>query len=263
MINTVYSNSCSFGAPLQGHKIYPDYIAEKFNADLVNQGVDGSCNRRIIRNSLRDLIELSASRQNILALIGLSFVSRTELWQPDLPAADRDGHFHSIIVDHNKISWKEKGLIETIVPNISELARPSVKEYYKQWLLHLSLESEVTNLLTDLIMFTGWARSKKIDYLVFCNTNTLPGEPQVGLTSPFVHSLHQTVSNDKNIIDLWQFSFKDYALSNNFIPKDSHVFGIHGHPNADAHRSFADFLTNNFLPGTTQNSCYNDIRHYD
>ena len=247
MINTVYSNSCSFGAPNQGHKVYADYVAEKFNATVINQGIPGSCNRRIIRSTLRDLIDLSSTQQNILALIGLSFVSRTELWQPDLPPVKNDGHFHPIIVDHNKISWKEKGLIDTIVPNISDFARSSIKEYYKQWLLHLSLESEVTNTLTDLVMFTGWARSKNIQYLIFCNTNTFPGEPQVGVTSPFVSNLYQTVLKDHNIINLWQFSFKDHALDNKFVPKDHNIYGIHGHPGADAHQSFGNFLSSTLV----------------
>lgn len=244
MIDTVYSNSCSFGAPCQAHKVYAEFVAEKLRAKLVNQGVPGSCNRRIIRSSLRDLLELSTIHKNILVLLGLSFISRTELWQPDLPPAGTDGHFHPIIIDHNKISWKEKGLIDTVVPNIHELASPSIKEYYKQWLLHLSLESEVTNLLTDLVMFTGWAKSNNIRYLIFSNVNTLPGEPQVGLTSPFIASLHRTILNDKNIIDLWKFCFKDHALSNNFVPKDVDVYGIHGHPNADAHNLFGDLLSN-------------------
>lgn len=242
MFDTIYSNSCSFGAPDQGHKVYADHIAEKFNAKLINQGVAGSCNRRIIRSSLRDLIDLHETSQNILMLIGLSFVSRTELWQTDLPPLNNDGHFHPIIIDHQKISWKEKGLIDTIVPNVSDYARLPIKEYYKQWLIHLSLESEVTNLLTDLIMLTGWAKSKNIKYLVYCNTNTLPGEPQVGLTSPFIANLFQTVLNDKHIIDLWNFSFKDYALSCKFIPKDYNIYGEHGHPNAEAHQSFAHLL---------------------
>lgn len=247
MIDLVYSNSCSFGAPNQGHKVYADYVAENFGAKLINNGIPGSCNRRIIRSALRDLLGLQSTEQQILALVGLSFISRTELWQSDLSPVGDDGHFRPIIIDHDKISWKEKGLIDTIVPNIHEFARSAVQEYYKQWLAHLSLESEVTNLLTDLIMFTGWLQSKNIKYLIFCNTDTFPGEPQVGLTSPFISSLHQTVCTDKNLLNFWEFSFKDYALSNNFTPKDADRFGIHGHPGADAHQLFGNFLSDTLM----------------
>lgn len=244
MVDLIYANSCSFGAPNQGHKVYADHVAEKLNARLINQGISGSCNRRIIRSSLRDLMGLSSAKSGkILVLLGLSFMSRTELWQPDLPAANNDGHFHPITVEHNKISWKDKGLIDTFVPNISELARPAIKEYYKQWLLHLSQESETTNLLTDVIMFTGWLKSHNMRYLIFNNTNVLPGEPQVGLTSPFISSLCQAVLDDKNILNFWEFSFKDFALSNNFVPKDYEKYGIHGHPGAEAHKLFGDFLS--------------------
>jgi hypothetical protein len=166
MFDLVYSNSCSFGAPDQGHKIYADHVSEKLSVKLINKGKPGSCNRRIIRSSLRDLSEI-IDQKNILALIGLTFVSRTELWQSDLPSQDNDGHFCSIIVDYAKINWKEKGLIDTIVDDIWKLAKPSLQDYYKNWLLHLSMEAEVTNLLTDIIMFTGWCKSKNIRYLSY------------------------------------------------------------------------------------------------
>lgn len=243
MFDLIYANSCSFGAPGQHHKIYPEYVSENFRTDLINKGVPGSCNRRIIRSSLRDLNEITG-KKNILVLLGLTFVSRTELWQPDLPAQDNDGHFHSITVDHDKIDWKKNGLVNTIVNDVWKLARPEIKNYYKNWLLHLSMESEVTNLLTDIIMFTGWCRAKNITYLIFANTDILPDDSKVGYDSPFISTLKETIIEDQNILDLWTFSFKDYALSNNFKPKDYYKFGDSGHPGAGAHQLFGQLLIN-------------------
>lgn len=89
----VYSNSCSFGAP-QEHIIYPDIVAKELNGTLVNDGTPGSCNRRIIRSSIRSLINIRKDYNGpLLALVGLSFISRTELWQPHLSVADNDGTF--------------------------------------------------------------------------------------------------------------------------------------------------------------------------
>lgn len=241
MFDLVYTNSCSFGAADQGHKIYPEYVATALDAQLVNRGLPGACNRRIIRTSLRDLNELH-DKKNILALLGLTFVSRTELWQLDLPPQDNDGHFHSIIVDHSKVDWQKNGLINTVVNNIWTLARPTIKDYYKNWLLHLNMESEVVNLLVDLIMFTGWCKANNIQYLIFENTNTLPDDSKVGYNCSFVSSLRQTIAQDQDVLDLWNFSFKDFALANHLKPKDYDKYGEHGHPGPEAHLLFGNIL---------------------
>jgi len=240
----IYSNSCSFGASGQGHLVYSDHVASKCKGALVNRGIPGSCNRRIVRSALRDLNELKTDNKNILVLLGLTFVSRTELWQTDLPAYDNDGHFNSITVDHSKLSWREKGLIDTIFTNISDYARDSVREYYKNWLVHYQPEAEVTNLLTDLLMFTGWCRDQNIKYLIFSNVNVLPGDDCVGYNSPFISSLYDTINQDKHILNLWQFSFKDFALAHGLQPKDCHLYADHGHPGEEAHALFGNFLYN-------------------
>ncbi len=237
----IYSNSCSFGAPDQGHKVYADHVAEKLNATLINNGWSGSCNRRIIRNSLRDLDQIK-TKKDILVLIGLSFISRTELWQPEIQAFDTDGHFHSVTVDNKKINWSKNGLINTIIPDIHKYARPAVQDYYKNWLVHFHPESEVTNLLTDLVMFTGWCRSYNIKYIIFNNVNVLPDDNQIGYNSPFISSLYDTINQDKNILDLWNFSFKDYAFLHNLRAKDYELYGMHGHPGPEAHNLFGKFL---------------------
>lgn len=237
----VYSNSCSFGAPNQGHPIYPDYVADEYSATLINRGKEGSCNRRIIRSSLRDLTELKDS-DDVIALIGLSFVSRTELWQPWIDAVDTDGHFFPMIVDHKKINWSIKGLIDTVVPDIHKLADSRIQEYYKNWLLHYHPESAITDLLTDIIMFCGWADSKNIKYLIFSNVDVLPGIDKVGYDSPFIQSLQKEIISNKNIIDPWNFSFGGYSLSQGLMPKDYQLYNTHGHPGDKAHKLFGEFL---------------------
>jgi hypothetical protein len=65
----VYSNSCSFGAPGQGHRVYADYVEETFDASLINQGKPSSCNRRILRTSLRDLIQIKQEHKKFADLL--------------------------------------------------------------------------------------------------------------------------------------------------------------------------------------------------
>lgn len=245
----VYSNSCSFGA-VQGHTIYPDVVAENVSAQLINRGANGSCNRRIIRTTLRDLNELK-SKDNVLLLLGLTFISRTEIWRSELSANNNDGHFYSIRSNYSNFNWSLQGLVDTIVPNIHEHTDPNVKDYYREWLAHFNPEAEVTNLLTDILMLTGWCKSNNIQYVVFSNVDFLPDHNKVGYTSPFLHSLRTSVEQDPNIINPWEFSFSTYALDAGFIPKDSNLFGKHGHPDKDAHVMFGNYLIDHIRKNNT------------
>jgi hypothetical protein len=237
----LYSNSCSFGAP-QDHKVYGNFVAEHFDAKFINSGVPGSCNRRIIRTSLRDLLSLKDIDQ-CYALIGLSFIGRTELWQPTKLPDATDGHFHPIKVNHHLLDWSN-GLINTVVPNISDYAETEVRDYYKNWLIHFNPESVVTDLLTDLLMFTGWARNNQVRYVIFSNVDVLPSSDKIGYTSPFISSLVAELQQDKNVIDPWTFSFGTHALSQGFVPKDHNKYGVHGHPGYAAHQMFGQYLIN-------------------
>jgi len=239
----VYSNSCSFGAPDQEHKIYPGIIAEKMSGKLYNDGMSGSCNRRIIRTSLRSLIELKESYSDILALIGLTFIGRTELWQPHLQTKQfSDGDFHSI---HSEaianLDWSG-GFFTKMYPDIYKLAHPEVMDYYKNWLLHFSKEAAVTELLSDIIMLYNFAIHNDIKILIFSNCQKFPILPDVDREAPFLKSLVKYAKLKTNIIDPWEFSFADFALELGHLPKDKEVYGIHGHPNEQAHIDFSEYL---------------------
>lgn len=232
----VYSNSCSFGSTTN-HLIYPEIISTALSGELVNSGKPGCCNRRIIRTALRNLIELKQQNKDIIALIGLTFISRTELWQPMLAPIDNDGNFHSITISHRLLDWS-KGL-DTTIPDIFKYADKHVADYYKWWLFHYNPEAEITNLLTDLIMFKQWCVSNKIKYLIFSNVDLLP---EIDLNAPFISGLVKELLQDPSVIDPWKFSFGTYALSKGHIPKDFNLYGKHGHPNQYAHLDFAQHL---------------------
>jgi len=235
----VYSNSCSFGAP-QEHITYGEYVSNHLGGEFINKGIQGSCNRRIIRTTLRDLNELKSSNKEIIALVGLTFLSRTELWREDLDVNDNDGHFHSLTINHSNLSWKDG--LNTEHKDVHKYIDSSVSGYYKEWLYHYNRESAMTELLTDINMLVGWLNNHNIRYSIFSNVDKLEGEEFIGYTSPFISSLRSSIENDKNIIDLWNFSFGSYSLENGFKPKDEELYGIHGHPNEDAHKTFGKYL---------------------
>jgi hypothetical protein len=248
-MDLVYSNSCSFGAPGQGHQIYSNVVSDQYSSELVNRGERGACNRRIIRTTLRDLTDLKEAYNDILVLIGFTFLSRTETWRPDLPAAGNDGHFHSLTVNHSKIDWTN-GLNDTIVTDIHKLADPEVSEYYKQWLLHYDREAAMTDLLTDIVMLAGWLKQNNINYLMFSNVDCFDGDDLIGYNSPFLNNLRLTVEQDPCIINPWNFSFGTYALENGHEPKDARLYGKHGHPGEQAHQMFGNYLLE-YLNGCT------------
>jgi len=237
----VYSNSCSFGS-IQEHVIYPELVSTELKGKLLNEGIPGSCNRRIIRSSIRSLIDIRKHHIGpVLALIGLTFISRTELWQPHLPSNGNDGDFHPITsLSIKKLDWST-GLVNT-KHNVYEYADSEVKNYYKQWLLHFSKEAEVTNLLTDIIMFESFAKSNGIDCLIFCNCQKFPSLPEVSTSAPFLNSLVEFSYTKNSIIDLWNFSFADFALDNGYQPKDYLKYGANGHPGKVAHEKFGFHL---------------------
>ena len=239
----VYSNSCSFGEPKQGHEIYPEIIASYFNADLVNKGRAGSCNRRIIRSTLRDLLDITQSNPDteIMCLVGLSFIARTELWQPLIPAIDNDGNFHPIKVGHARLDWTG-GLIDTLVKDIHLALPEHTQEYYRQWLIHMSKEAIITDLMADIAMFKDFCQHNHVKLLLWSNAQLWPCMPEVDVQDIFLRTFVQHVVGDPSVIDPWNFCFLDYALSLGHRPRDEHKYGTTGHPGAAAHADFARYL---------------------
>lgn len=238
----IYSNSCSFGLPPQKNPPYSTLIAEKLSASVINCGRGNSCNRRIIRTSLRDLIELKQkSNDRILVLMGLSDFFRTELWQPNIPAVDNDGNFHPLSV---KTDYRIKNFYSGNVDEVYNNTDHSVRDYYRQWLLHQSKEALMTDLVTDIIMFVNWCQHNNINCLVWNNAKTWPDIKEVNYEDIFLKSLSQTLQTNLNVIDPWNFSFVEWALSLGHRPYDEDRYGEWGHPGPVAHRELAQHLLN-------------------
>lgn len=238
----VYSNSCSFGLPPLSQPAYSDLIAKNLSATAINRGRPGSCNRRIIRSSLRDLIELKQeSNSRILALIGLSYFFRTELWQPNIPAIDNDGNFHPISINQAHVI-KTNNYYSGDIDDAYNNTESSVRDYYRQWLLHESKEALITDLITDIIMFINWCSVNDISCLVWNNAVPWPGLPEVNCKDIFLKSLSQNLLAHPSIIDPWNFSFIDWAKSLGHVPYDANIHGEHGHPDHLAHNDLAEHL---------------------
>ncbi len=238
----VYVNGDSYPCLSDG-KRYSEFLAEYYSCDVLNNSIRGSCNSRIFRTSLRDLIDLkNQNYNNIKAIISLSFVIRTELWDETIKNNKfiNDGEFTSIQpVSGN--NWFNNKLASV---------NSDYKEFCKQFLYHYNIEAEITKLLQNIILFSSWCKVNNVDYVIFSG----PLQEPIDLTAPFVKSFYDIVSTDNNVLNLFEFSFTEWCLNNNFIPITKNLTQeIHGktynvgHHGESAHRAFAEFLFENYL----------------
>jgi hypothetical protein len=212
--------------------VYGKFIADTLGSKFVNRGRSGSCNSRIMRTSVRDLIKLRNENpaEKIQALISLSTIYRHETWtRENNHPEDQDGHFKSF------------------QPSIAtEVYAKEQKEFGKQWVIHYNDEAEQTNLLWQVLMFTKTLKMYDIDYLIWWGALVGVIKP-IDYSGPFIKDFYQEFKKDKNILSFEDFGFCSWCNDQGHVPFDQ--IGDHGlgHHSPDAHRAFADYLLENYL----------------
>ena len=236
----VYVNGDSYTKISDG-KCYSDFLAEHFGCSSINAAINGSSNSRIFRTSLRDLIELKQTHEDIVAVISLTFPSRTELWDQDITNNKfiNDGEFVSIQTTRSKRWFYDK---ESVQPS-------QYQSYINEWLRWYNIEAETVNLLKEILLLTTWCKHSKIKYVI---VSGILQEP-VDLESPFIRSLYLKVSKDPDVIDIFSESFTEWCLVRGHTPIDDFTQEIHGktyiigHHGEAAHKDFSKFLFENYL----------------
>ena len=221
----VYANSDSYGISSTG-KTYVDFIGEQISATkIINAGLGGSCNQRILRTSVRDLLELKKHNEEVLVLIGLGDQARSELWS--VYEQGNDGHFSSF------------------QPNSTNLYTNTQKDYVRNWYMLADDEATITNLYFMLTMFTTFLSSMGFRYLIWAGPMTYK---PVDFSAPFIKSFGNTIHNNPNILDFYDFSFSKYcSIIKKHIPFDEKQFGIYGHHTEAAHKDFAEYIVRTYL----------------
>lgn len=148
-IQRLYANGCSFTADTKVKPGYAEMLAKQFQLECQNAGKPGSCNRRIVRSTLRDAINLDSSS---LVLLQLTFLHRTEKFSE--PDGVNDWKFDS------------QDYFESVKP-INDHQEPSNARYARNFIEHFDERAESTNLTADLLMLTSYLRLKSIPYFVF------------------------------------------------------------------------------------------------
>jgi hypothetical protein len=236
----VYVNGDSYSVVSDG-KRYSEFLGESLGCEVVNNAVSGSCNARIIRTSLRDLIELKQQEEKIIAVLSLTFIMRTELWDMQHQVArfrnSNDGDFVSVTPTASKSWFSSK-----------EDYTDKYKEFSKQFLTWYNIEAETVNLVSQLILLKGWCDAHDIRLVIF----TGPLQEPIDMTAPFIESLIRELPSN-SIIDPFSFSFTEWCTSNGFKAIDDYTQEIHGrvldigHHGEAAHKAFAEFLIEKYI----------------
>ena len=232
-----YSNE-NYHESLVG-KTYAHVVGAHCNGFTINNAISGSCNRRIIRTTVHDMIQQRKLNptQPIIVLLGLSFELRSELWideiQSNLRSEESNLRTH---VFSKQVSWRDNLLnnadIET--DNPYELNEKFFKKYSEGRAFFFSPYQERINLLTDLIMLRALFEKLNVNFLIFQS----PKEEK--LESDYLLDFFKNeIATDNRIMDLETFGFTDWCHKQNFTPLDMlDSLGI-AHYGPDAHEAFA------------------------
>lgn len=220
----VYANGCSYSTPGRSRKVHANYIADEVNGFLINNSIPGSCNRRIIRTSLYDIIEQKKINptQKFIAIISLTFELRSELWL-ESRVTEKEKEQESNFVTH------------TFTDNNKHIPHTKFfKKYSEGRAYYYSAYAERINLLTDLLMFTATCNKYNVNYLIF----------QAPMAEKLEHEhvldfFKKEIKQDTRIFDLETFGFLDWACEKKFNPLDMLDTPEIAHYNSDAHKAFA------------------------
>lgn len=216
----IYANSDSYGVSGTTAIRYPEALGELLNTSVINRGENGSCNRRIIRTTVRDLCEMQ--NDVTLAVICLAPLTRGEWWNEDKVPTDNDGHFESFQIHSPRLS--------------DSPCRPFAESWYRLY----NDEAEQTNLFLEILLFKNWLKSRNIPYLIFSGNNATI--KKIDPEDVFLRSFYHDIREDAGVLDLYDFSFCKFCLDQGHIPYDHEQYGGHGHHAEAAHRDFAQHL---------------------
>lgn len=241
----IYCNGDSYSDeayhPSLYNKTYASVVAAELNGFAINKAIRGSCNRRIIRTTVHDLIhqrELNQD-QEIIALIGLSFELRNEYWVEEINSLPNRTAEESNFVSHvfsSKSDWKSLLLFNSLEDTrVSGLIDKKYHDFYSQGrAFFYSPYAERNNLLCDLLMLKALMESLKIKFLVF------QSPPAETLASEYLVDFFKTrLYQDERFFDLEKFSFVEWCADNKFKPLDYPNRLEIAHYGTDAHEQFA------------------------
>ena len=228
-ITNLYTNGCSF--TYDNHiyydlkeKSYGDLLAKKYNLSYQNNALPGSCNRRIIRNTLRDALNLDSTT---LVIVQLSLLSRTE--KSYTPGQNNEWKMN------NKQTTEEYH--ESIKENPEEKLN---NEYFLMHMRYFDEKAAITDIAADLIMLTAFLQNKGIPYYIF------PYQPMVSTKAAESlknDAIQKYLSRDPRIMNILTDSLVTRLGSGDFFYDGRGImYGQIGHLHPAGHVKCADIL---------------------
>ena len=219
-IQHIYANGCSFTfdnyIQLELNELcYPEILAKNLGIGCTNAAQPGSCNRRIIRNTLRDSLSFDSTT---LVLVQLTFISRTE--KPVLEEIQSTNEEY-----HESIKGTEADVFS--------------QKYFKTFMQFFNSKAEFTNLAADIIMLTGYLQSKNIPYLVFPYVQ-LNTQPSLSISND---RLQQALAKDSNVLNILFDSLCKRLGPGEWYYDSAHLDGNGHHRAAEI---LQDLLSNQF-----------------
>jgi hypothetical protein len=218
MINHLYVNGCSFVCDntIPDDEHFVAYMAQRHGWTYTNAGFPGSCNRRIIRSTLKHSLEFDSTTQ---VIVSLSLLSRTEIniyhnWDPTVPRMPDEDWFQGIKSDHTGEQFRD---------------------YREAWIRNFNDYGEIIDLAADVLMLTSHLRLRNIPYLIYSYCPRLiPPRLQSMLKQ---HTVFQELRKDPNVLDLFEDSLCARLAAGNWW-----YDGVNGHLDSAGHVRVADVL---------------------
>jgi hypothetical protein len=221
------------------NNVYPNFVAKECNGFVINSAIRGSCNRRIIRTTLHDMIQQRSLNptQKIIALIGLSFELRAEVWADHITASNPEESNFVTHIFTKQLNWRENLLNDQSIesPNRFKFEKKFFDEYSRGRAYFFSPYAERINLLTDLIMLKSTLDFLKIDFLIFQSPKAEKLEKDY-----LLDFFKAQISSDTRFFDFENFAFCDWCLEQKFVPLDFLDRPNIGHYGSEAHKAFAE-----------------------
>jgi hypothetical protein len=236
---------------------YPYHVGQQLGGFVISDALSGSCNRRIIRTSVLQLLEQRRLNptQEIIALISLSYELRSEIWIDNrIPDSEIESQFQNHQFS-GMLNWKERLLQKLPILSDEEKNRYGkhhkdfVDMYSKARAYFYSPYAERINLLCDLVMFNNLCKQQNITFLLFWGPQCEP------LKEEHVKDFFESfILSTDNFYKFNSFSFVKWCYRQKFktIDNINNPIGTR-HYGVDAHKAFAEQIV---LPAlTTLRNC--------
>ena len=221
----LYINGDSYSADIDNFSVYDKFLAEKLNLNYINKAIPGSSNSRIFRDTLEDCIKFINQNTKPYVILGLSFVTREEVWRDDA---------------NEKIVRRFNDSVGKLVPlDFFRKEQLSTEDLYK--VIDSNINTQMVHFYTELYMLINTFENLHVPYFIF---SAADNQDFRRLNWTYLKSLgiFKAISQNANVLDLHGFNIPLWAKKNNVPTNETgHLIGT------NEHKTFAEYIINNHL----------------